>query len=68
MDCRMKNSKLLYQSNVGPSFMSVSQFGENSKCLRVSDPNGEKSVSCMKVKCSSSKKKYQVFLPDRFGI
>ena len=67
MDCRMKNTKILYQSHLGPSFMSIAQFGENSKCLRVSDPTGKKSVSCMQIKCADSKKKYQVFLPDRFG-
>ena len=67
MDCRMKNSRLLYQANLGPSFLSIAQFGANSKCLRVSDPSGDKSVACMNVQCSSSKKAYYVSLPERFG-
>lgn len=67
MDCRLKNSRLLYQANLGPSFLSIAQFGANSKCLRVSDPSGARSVACMRVECAPSKRAYYVSLPERFG-
>lgn len=67
MDCRMKNSKLLYQSHIGPGFMSISNFGSNSKCVNVSDTSHNKSVACMHVECDRSGRAYYVSLPERFG-
>jgi hypothetical protein len=67
MDCRMKNSKLLYQANIGPGFMSISNFGSKSKCVNVSDTSHNKSVACMHVECEKSGRAYYVSLPERFG-
>jgi hypothetical protein len=66
LDCRKSTSEKFYSKYIGKRHLGISQFGSNSKCVKIKGQRRRKSAICTNVKCDITKKFYIINFPESF--
>jgi hypothetical protein len=66
LDCRRETSKKSFLKRIGSKYSEISQFGSESKCIKIKGKRRRKSAICSKIKCHITNKFYIIYFPESF--
>ena len=66
LDCRWSNSQKGFLRHIGSKYSELSQFGADSKCIKIKGRRRRKSAICSKIQCHITNKFYIIYFPETF--